>query len=73
MHCGVMDKHYHFIPIRFLFANKKDAEVCTYFLQSIRDYIVELFGIEPDVKFTLNDNDNAEFKAFNKVFLESLQ
>ena len=65
---GAMDKHHHFHPVGYMFCSNEDADSHTIFVQSLVNAYEKLFGSQPDVKCSLNDNCDAIFKAFSTVF-----
>ena len=70
---GVMDKHHHFHPIGYMFGSNEDADSYTYFLEALRNMHVEIFGYDPEPKYSLNDNADAIFKAFKSIFPDAYQ
>ena len=65
---GVVDKHRYFHPTGCLFTNKVDIDAYVYLMSGMSEYVDKLFHMPPDVKDSLNDNDDAIFKGFKLVF-----
>ena len=65
---GVVDKHHHFHPTGHLFAKKVDVDAYLCLMSGLSEHVKKLFHMHPDVKESLNDNDDATFKGFKLGF-----
>ena len=64
---GVVDKHRHFHPTGCSFANKVDTDSCAHLMIGLSERVEKLFHMPPDVKNSLNDDNDAMFKGLKLV------